>query len=207
MRATLLIIFFVCIYLHFQTINSKEAEVDVLSTKQASIQKGPAVKSALPSMATQALVANSVDSSQEIETDELIADAEVGEEFDEDDLSQLPWDDIEEGWKNHLKEFLVSVDPDKAEEMYNAYMEEKKKYVERVDFTDRDSSLSEELATNSNDPLIENDLKEGHLERGHLDNLREIFGSHYSQVETLHKDYVESVQYLNRSPVKFSISL
>ena len=181
--------------------------MDVLSTKQASIQKLPAVKSALPLISTQALVALAGDPSHEIETDELIADAEVGEEFDEDDLSQLPWDDIEEGWKNHLKEFLVSVDPDKADEMFNAYMEEKKKYVERVDFTDRDSSLTEDLATNSNDPLIDNDLKEGHLERGHLDNLREIFGNHYSQVESLHKYYVESVQYLNRSPVKFSISL
>jgi hypothetical protein len=207
MRATLLIIFFVCIYLHFQTTTSNDAEVDVLSTKQASIQKVPAVKSSLPSMSNQSLVAIAADPSVEIETDELIADAEVGEDFDEDDLSQLPWDDIEEGWKNHLKEFLVSVDPDKADEMFNAYMEEKKKYVDRVDFSDRDSSLTEELTTSSSDPLMNNETKEGLLERGHLDNLREIFGSHYSQVETLHKDYVESVQYLNRSPVKFSISL
>ena len=134
----------------------------------------------------------------------MVSQADVTEEFDEDDLSQLPWDDIEEGWKTHLKEFLVSVDPEKAEDMYSAYLEEKKKYVERVDFTDQDEAV--ETAASS-EPLVEHDANEGELERTHTENLKEIFGDNYSKVESLHQEYVESVQYLNRSSVKFSISL
>ena len=91
--------------------------------------------------------------------------------------------------------------------MFSAYMEEKKKYVERVDFSDRENGASEQLTPSTEDPLAETDSKEGDLERSHNDNLKEIFGNHYSQVESLHKEYVDSVQYLNRSPVKFSISL
>jgi hypothetical protein len=135
----------------------------------------------------------------------MITDADI-QDYDEDDLSQLPWDDIEEGWKTNLKEFLVSVDPEKAEDMLNAYLEEKKKYVERVDFTD-ETPVEEGAAVAATDPLAESDAKEGELERMHTENLKEIFGDHYSQVQALHQEYVDSVQYLNRSSVKFSISL
>ena len=92
----------------------------------------------------------------------------------------------------------------KAEDMYSAYLEEKKKYVERVDFTDQDEAV--ETAASS-EPLVEHDANEGELERTHTENLKEIFGDNYSKVESLHQEYVESVQYLNRSSVKFSISL
>jgi hypothetical protein len=90
--------------------------------------------------------------------------------------------------------------------MLNAYLEEKKKYVERVDFTD-ETPVEEGAAVAATDPLAESDAKEGELERMHAENLKEIFGDHYSQVQSLHQEYVDSVQYLNRSSVKFSISL
>ncbi|MBA2405425.1 MAG: hypothetical protein H0V66_11685, partial [Bdellovibrionales bacterium] len=135
---------------------------------------------------------------------EMITDADVVADYDEDDLSQLPWDDIEEGWKTNLKEFLVSVDPEKADEMFQAYMEEKKKYVERVDFTDQDNTSADAAA--SSEAVTENG-KEDELEQMHTENLKGIFGDHYSSVQSLHQEYVDSVQYLNRSSVKFSISL
>ncbi len=178
-------------------------QLDSLSYKQSSIKKIAAPKVELPAdtLLSQTLPASGF---VESDNDPMITQADVTEEFDEDDLSQLPWDDIEEGWKTHLKEFLVSVDPEKAEEMYSAYLEEKKKYVERVDFTDQDGAIENAA---SSDPLVEHDANEGELERTHNENLKEIFGDNYSKVESLHQEYVESVQYLNRSSVKFSISL
>lgn len=209
MRTLILIGFFACIYLHFQ---NQEAEVatfdDSLSLKQSAVKnvnvQSPKVElPAITHISTEPSSSGFVPSEDEM----MITDADVAEEYSEDDLSQLPWDDIEEGWKTHLKEYLTNVDPEKAEDMFAAYMEEKKKYVERVDFSESENGVSEEPTTSaSDDPLVEQD-KAGDVERLHTENLKEIFGDHYSQVESLHKEYVDSIQYLNRSSVKFSISL
>ena len=178
----------------------------MLSTKQAALKKMPQPKVELPTITHIQTPTQDNTSNDSVQ---MITEADV-EDYQEDDLSQLPWDDIEEGWKTHLKDYLTSVEPEKADEMFSAYMEEKKKYVERVDFSDSETGVTEDAsvaATASSDPLVEHDGKEGDLERSHQDNLKEIFGDHYSQIESLHKEYVDSVQYLNRSSVKFSISL
>jgi hypothetical protein len=203
MRTLVILSLVACIYLHFRSREVEVVQLDTLSFKQSSIKKIPTPQIKLPAVAESTMTLP-VSGFVESDNDPMVSQADVTEEFDEDDLSQLPWDDIEEGWKTHLKEFLVSVDPEKAEEMYSAYLEEKKKYVERVDFTDQDEAV--ETAASS-EPLVEHDANEGELERTHTENLKEIFGDNYSKVESLHQEYVESVQYLNRSSVKFSISL
>ena len=204
MRILVIISFFACIYLHFRSQEVEVAQLDVLSTKQSAIKKmSPNKVSPLGVSAKQIPSSRSVISGfVEASDDTIISSADI-QDYDEEDLSQLPWDDIEEGWKSNLKEFLVSVDPEKAEDMLAAYLEAKKKFVERVDFTDQESSATESAA----DHLAENYDKEGEAERIHTENLREIFGDHYPQVQSLHQEYVDSVQYLNRSSVKFSISL
>ena len=203
MRTLVILSLVACIYLHFRSREAEVVQLDTLSFKQSSIKKIAAPQIKLPAV-VESTMTLPVSGFVESDNDPMITQADVTEEFDEDDLSQLPWDDIEEGWKTHLKEFLVSVDPEKAEDMYSAYLEEKKKYVERVDFTDQDEAV--ETAASS-EPLVEHDANEGELERTHTENLKEIFGDNYSKVESLHQEYVESVQYLNRSSVKFSISL
>lgn len=205
MRTLLLIGFFACLYLHFQEKDAEVQQLDSLSTKLSASSKltSPAK---MPSAVTHI-------QSEHIETEELTAEEiqavelNGSETYDEDDLSQLPWDDIEEGWKTHLKDFLVSVEPEKAEEMFAAYLEEKKKYVERVDFSESETGVAQVSPASVSEPVVESEGKEGELERIHNENLKDIFGGHHSQVEALHKEYVESVQYLNRSSVKFSISL
>lgn len=137
--------------------------------------------------------------------EEFITDEDLAQVESDDEMTALPWDDIDEGWKSQLKEYLVSIDPEKGEEMFSAYLEEKKKYVERVDFSDSETGVSEDLS--AADAVVEQDSKEGELERIHLQNLKDIFGDHFSQVEALHKEYVESIQYLNRSSQKFSVTL
>lgn len=207
MRTLILIGFFACLYLHFQKQDAVVEQLDVLSTKQSALKKMEQPKVELPTITH---IQTPTQDNENNDSVQMVTEADVAEEYSEDDLSQLPWDDIEEGWKTHLKDYLVSVDPEKADEMFSAYMEEKKKYVERVDFSDAESGVTEDAAapaTASSDPLVEHDGKEGDLESSHEANLKEIFGDHYSQVESLHKEYVESVQYLNRSSVKFSISL
>lgn len=204
MRTLLILGFFTCIFLHFQSKKSEVQHLDSLSTKQSAIKnivpqkvKRPDLSIALQNSPAPASTGFVPSDNETMITD---ADLQQDQDYDEDDLSQLPWDDIEEGWKTHLKEYLVSLDPEKADEMFTAYMEEKKKYVERVDFTEQDVAASSES-------VVEEDGKEGELERIHTENLKDIFGDNYSKIESLHQEYVESVQYLNRSSVKFSISL
>lgn len=205
MRNLILIGFFACLYLHFQS-SEEVVEHDVLSTQQSAFKKITPTTERFAVSEGVTLVSESpaVEKIAPSQETSIITEADVAQEYDGDDLSQLPWDDIEEGWKTHLKEYLTSVDPEKADDMFAAYMEEKKKYVERVDFGDTENGVTD---AGSEDPLIENDVKVGELERIHADNLKDIFGDHYSQIESLHKEYVESVQYLNRSSVKFTISL
>lgn len=195
MRHLVLISFFICLYLHFQSSSNESLESDTLSTQQAALTK-PTLKAAkLPKIAA-VLIKKPKVVTEKIE--KQVAANDFQQDYEEDDLSQLPWDDIEEGWKTQLKEFLVSADPEKADDMFAAYLEEKKKYVERIDFSDQDTAP---------DSFVEHDGNQGEVERLHAENLKDIFGVHYSQVEFLHRDYVDSVQYLNRTTVKFTISL
>lgn len=199
MKTLLLIGFFACLYLHFQKQDAVVEQLDVLSTKQAAVKKMPMPRIERPAIthiqtpASEAIAGTQSD--EDTITDEDLAMSDENPEF------QIPWDEVEEGWKTNLKEYLVSVDPDKAEEMFASYMEEKKKYVERVDFSDSQAGASDDP-----EALVENDGKESDMQSAHLDNLRDIFGSHYTAVEALHKEYVDSVQYLNRDSQKFSIS-
>jgi len=203
MRNGLLIIFFLCLYFHFQGQKKTVVEEDVINVTQSAIR--PLSKIAKPVQVVQK-TETTVDLNQtqinemvSSDTASLVEDEMSEDDIYEEDVTQLPWEDIEAGWKTHLKEFLTGLDPDKAEEMFTAYLEEKKKYLEKVEFSDK--SISDpQTGTDTEAELSD-------FDRLHVENLREIFGEHYSQVESIHKDYVDSVQYLNRSQVKFSISL
>jgi hypothetical protein len=181
-------------------------ETDVIRTQQSAIKRD--IQST-PGVAKMADLETSVENeialvAESKSTEEFIDDEDLSEIENDDELTALPWDDIDEGWKSQLKEYLVSVDPEKGEEMFQAYLEEKKRYVERVDFTENGESVSEDL---NNEAVVETDAKEGELERIHQQNLKDIFGDHMTQVEALHKEYVESIQYLNRTSAKFSVTL
>lgn len=206
MRTLILIGFFACLYLHFQSKDAEVEQLDVLSMKQASIKKSSASEAApLPEL-------TEIEPSQEVALDESSSvisddDAQAMAEDGVDDISAIPWDEIEENWKTSLRDYLVSVDPEKAEEMLSAYLEEKKKYTDRVSFSTSENGVSQDDAASSEEPVIEGDGKEGEVERMHAENLKEIFGDHYDGVESLHKEFLESVQYLSRTSIKFSVSL
>jgi hypothetical protein len=205
MRKVLLFAFFACIYLHFQHRGS-HVQSDVIVVKQSALKREvPSRKaSQLPSISNSLFSEAPKTSETIISGLDRLNEEELAQIDSEDELTSLPWDEIDEGWKTHLKEFLTGHDPEKGEEIFQAYLEEKKKYVERVQYSDSDSGIQEDLLA---DAVSEQDDKEGELERIHLMNLKDIFGEHFTQVENLHKEYVESIQYLNRTQAKFSVTL
>ena len=197
----LLIAFFACLYLHFHNRGNSVPTSDSIQIKQSSVKR-LAVPPKAPLMENKTTFENTEKKTTDSLTDEDLARIESVES--EDEVTALPWDDIDEGWKAQLKEYLVSADPERGEDMFHAYLEEKKKYVERVDFSDADNGVIEDL---QDEEIIEHDSKEGELERLHVQNLKDIFGDLYPQVENLHREYVESIQYLNRSSAKFTVTL
>ncbi len=205
MRNGLLIIFVLCLYFHYQSRKNTVVEEDSINLKQSAV-RSPAIapKKSIQNIQDTQPATQLVESSQEniaLNESEVMNESDFSEEDEsyDEDVTQLPWEDIEAGWKTQLKEFLVGIDPDKAEEMFTAYLEEKKKYLEKVEFSDKS------ISTHGDSSDSESELTE--FDQSHKENLREIFGEHFSQVESIHKDYVDSVQYLNRSQAKFSISL
>lgn len=204
MRPLLLVGFFICIGLHFLTRKGEvphdsQASHSSISQKKEirKVAKAP-VEHIEQKIVTVASVERPVLSAP-VEREEVTEDY-----VSDDEINALPWDDIEEGWKHQLKEFLISMDPERGEEMFAAYLEEKKKYVDRIDFKDTEYGVSAEADTDS---LIEYDAQYEGLEVRHRENLQEIFGDYFSQVEALHSEYVDSIQYLNRTTTKISFSL
>jgi hypothetical protein len=195
MKKLLLIGFFTAIYLHMQG-TSVPSQSDEVELKQSSIDRTrPEIKSSsiTEQDTTQPTVAP-VEEEYSSATN-FISEDEMNQIEAEAEMTSLPWDEIDEGWKSQLKEYLFSVDPERAQEMFEAYLREKSKYVDQVDFTASDSQDTED------------ETRDKEREQLHRNILQEIFGEYFPDIEALHSEYVESIQYLNRSGVKFSVTL
>lgn len=208
MRTLLGLGIFICLFLHFNSKKEKEVttKVDSLSFKQSAAkevvtEQSPPEKAPVQETKKEVKIAErSPGFVDEVEN-------ETQEDF-ADEMAQIPWSEIEEGWRTHLKEFLLSTDPNKGEEMFSAYLGATQKYSQRVDYYE-EPTVAESIDDGEDnvDPLAALDEGSFDPESAHKENLREIFGELYPQVETLHQEYVESIQYLNRSSAEISISL
>ena len=87
MRNLLIVSFFVCIYLHFQSRKPEVVQSDSLSTKQSSIKKIAPSKSALPAVAPIEGLAvtgsSAISGFVESEDDQIVSSADVEEEYDD----------------------------------------------------------------------------------------------------------------------------
>lgn len=108
-------------------------------------------------------------------------------------IDEVPWDEIKQGWKNDLKEFLMEVDPDNGEEIYNAYQEESESFEAEIDSLSREAEKAAKEAKQDFETLI------GQLEVKHEEKLKEILGAYYSDVTDRHQQYNSSIQYMTRS--------
>lgn len=106
---------------------------------------------------------------------------------------EVPWEEIKQGWKNDLKNFLLDADPYRGEEIYNAYLEESDSFEAEVDALNKESEKAGAEAKQDFETLI------GQLEVRHEEKLKEILGNFYSEVTDRHVQYNNSIQYMNRS--------
>jgi hypothetical protein len=181
--------------------HNSSVETDSLNTRQSSVQRTVIKNNFSQSTENKVEVTKSnfklpdvaVDYDLEIMANDDVAQVENDEEFN------IPWKEIEEGWRAELKDYLVKNDPDNAEEIFNAYLKEK-------DASVRGPALVGAAEENAEGAIVEYSDNASTEDRK-AERLQELLGDHYNGIKALHKEYVESIQYLNNSEVKFSIAL
>lgn len=200
MRPLLILGIVISLFLHFKNQDKQSLETDTLSTSQSAIQKNFPIKTPEKAIEIQSDEETSnfmlpVTEQEEIEvnSNDEVAEVETEEEFN------IPWKEIEEGWRTELKDYLVKNDPDNADEIFKAYLAEKEAPV-------RGPALMGSIEESSDDVIVDYS-DDSNSESRKEERMQEILGDHYKNIQSLHKEYVESIQYLNQSEVKFSIAL
>lgn len=191
--------FIACLFFHFY---SRKGSTDTAASHDDEVQTARSAIKRFPlSKTPERKVEPTFVANKEVSrTPELDSPEEDYEEYAEAETeAQIPWTDIEEGWKSELKNYLLTADPEHAEEIYSAYLEEKKKFAERID--------TSESNLNTQGPSFDETGSGEDMEKSHQQSLKELFGEHYSEIQALHREYVESIQYINRSEVPFTIAL
>lgn len=169
-------------------------EIDQIRTKMAAARQRPDEPTPAVHRVTAALVEESIEIENEPAISEVAATSESESANDEiAHLDEVPFEDIKQGWRSDLKDFLIEIDPDNGEDIYNAYMEEAESYEAEIDALAKEQDKAGSEAKQDFDTLI------GQLEVKHEEKLKEILGNHYSEVTDRHQQYNNSIQYMNRS--------
>lgn len=84
---------------------------------------------------------------------------------------EIAWEDVNSEWQTELKNYLYSVAPDKAEEIYEMYSRVGASYKE----TPEESKSDDAVAV-------------------HEEQLKSVFGQHYEAIKSLHQEYVDTIQ-------------
>ncbi len=168
-------------------------QIDQIKTKMAAARGRPDVNTSAihrvhASLVADPVITNSPSVSENAAVSEIEPDGSAIAHVDE-----VPWDEIKQGWKADLKEFLIDADPDHGEETYTAYLEESESFEAEIDSLSREAEKAGKEARQDFETLI------GQLEVKHEEKLKEILGAYYSDVTDRHQQYNASIQYMNRS--------
>ena len=168
-------------------------QIDQIKTKMAAARGRPDISQAAIHLVSASLVEDPL-TTEAPKVSENAAVSEIepnGSEIAH--VDEVPWDEIKQGWKSDLKEFLMEVDPDNGEEIFTAYQEESESFEAEIDSVSQEAEKAAKEARQDFEILI------GQLEVKHEEKLKEILGAYYSDVTDRHQQYNSSIQYMNRS--------
>ncbi len=168
-------------------------EIDQIKTKMAAARSRPDEVRPAVHRITAGVVNENVEA--EVST---ISDSAVTEDLGPDSAAlahtdEIPWEDLKQGWRTDLKDFLLDTDPENGEEIFNAYMEETESFEAEIDALSKEADKAGKEARQDFENLI------GQLEVRHEEKLKEVLGNYYSEVTDRHQQYNASIQYMNRS--------
>lgn len=175
-------------------------QIDEIRTRMAASRSRPDEPRAALHKITSAALTDSGDA-----VVSTVSENAVTEESSEDphfaDASEVPWEEIRNGWRTDLKEFLIEADPDRGEEIFSAYMEESESFEAEIDALNKESEKAGKEAKSDFDTLI------GQLEVRHEEKLKEILGNYYAEVTDRHQQYNASLDEYNAGTEQVSVGV
>jgi hypothetical protein len=169
--------------------------IDAIKVKMSATARLPTAAPALKQLPSAEDLPATPEPSGTEEASFVSSAADVHEDAHLEHLEdEVPWDEIQAGWKTHLREYLLDIDPDRGEEYFNAYLEEKDKFDAEM------AALNQQMGLEADqEPRPEFVEHVNQLERNYEEKLKSVLGPYYQNVTDYHQQYNSSVQYLNRS--------
>ncbi len=205
MRILILSTIFLTALTYFYSYQKRSSNGDVLKLKMSSFAR-PQVAfkpKSLDGQKEETPVVALVESNSDTPSPE---NDEEEEEIDEDYAQDgVPWEMIENEWKNEMREVLSRLSPEHGEEILSNYQAEQETYRQEIDSLVKEKEelrkAGDEKASREYDQLIEQ------LYEKHQLALKEIFGEHFDDIKAHHSEYNSSIQHYNRSDYSISIEL
>lgn len=201
---TLLFISFLALFFYFSSPEEQGSEIDIVQLKLSATQRLPSELAPRKKIHPPKIVVAEVKKPEANELTERLDEASQVSELPEDDYAyddeqltheeEIPWDEIREGWRSHLRDLLYDLDPQNGEAIFSAYQAESNAFEAEM----------ESLTQNQSGDM---DILLGQLENRHEEKLKDILGPYYRDVTDHHQQYNSSIQYLNRSPNNFQVGV
>lgn len=176
-------------------------QIDEIRTRMAASRSRPdEARPALHKIVSKQFIESSNDAVISTVSDNAVTE-EDNSETELAHSEEIPWEEIRNGWRTDLKEFLIESDPDRGEEIFSAYMEESESFEAEIDALNKEAEKAGKEAKNDFETLI------GQLEVRHEEKLKEILGNYYSEVTDRHQQYNASLDQYNHSDEQVSVGV
>jgi hypothetical protein len=202
---SLFIVFFLALY-SFLPRRQKGVTIDSIKTKLSAIQNTrPAQKQmALTQIQPEKKNdSNDADNGPVVSSNEDESEIQVAQAAD----SSVPWEELQKGWENDLKDTLIRLEPEDGEVIFNSYLQEKENHQTELDGLFQDKSAGVDKTRAPSEVSTDFDQMVGQVDQKHQERLKEILGAHYDEINKRHDEYEESIQHTNRDNAEISIGI
>ncbi len=202
---SLFIVFFLALYT-FLPRRQKGVTIDSIKTKLSAIQNSRPLQ--------KQMALTQIQSKNNDETSDAEVEPEISSNEDEAEIqvaqasdSSVPWEELQKGWENDLKDTLIRLEPEDGEVIFNAYLQEKENHQTELDNLFQDKSAGVDKTRAPSDVPSDFDQMVGQVDQKHQERLKEILGAHFDEINKRHDEYEESIQHANRDNAEISIGI
>lgn len=188
MRILLLtILIFTPVYFYTREEEAVVPEIDAVKLKMGAPDRAERILTVEKTKEEEAPELHS--ESSEGPSREITSEDEGSYDSDLEQVEEVQWTDLEEGWNNELKSMLGRLEPADGDEIYKTYMKEQEAYQAELD-----SLMNEKQQKTSDEAINEIDQLIGQLDSKHQEKLKDILGAHYEAVRDQYQQYMDSAE-------------
>jgi hypothetical protein len=182
---TILIVFPTWLYMRGGPVPKSPEKIDSIRIKMGAPSRQQRVLTLQQEESPKYDLSPEEENPSEEEQEEEGAERSPGGDIDQ--VEEVEWTDLEEGWNTELKSMLNRLEPADGDDIYKTYMKEQESYQ-----TEIDALMNERHQKTSRDAALEIDQLIAQLDSKHQDRLKEILGAHYEAVRDQYQQYMES---------------